>query len=466
MQKLGAISELSLHGLRRCLFEKHEVGAGLWPVPNHEGGWDMRVLKLAAQTTALGFAFSLAAGSALAGGWSSEGIADYGLMFEDGKFLIEGQTTYGVRSVDFKDAKTKVPNPLFNGSQPVSPSNPTHVPAPGESKASDIAPNISFNSVAAKVQLIENLDLYARFNQPYVIREQPGYNWSGRFAIAETNADSLGVDAMLSYKHEVSEGNFLRVFGGVRSVTVDYEQMSRTVIGGGTPSAFETDVKIGVDTEREYGYRLGASYEIPEIALRAMIAYESEIDLELSGDFGITLPALAGGSIAALASADATLPQSVEAKIQTGIAPKWLATFGVKWTDWSVLNELSVDLESSDPRAPSSVVRDLGYKDGWIVEAGVGHQLTDKLSLGSSLTWDKGIGGPYSDYYALSLGGAYDFAENVKLTLGGRAIYKTAGEGVYDITRNSALGAQSVSAAYEYDSSWNFAVSSKLRVGF
>ncbi|KZL14807.1 MULTISPECIES: OmpP1/FadL family transporter [unclassified Pseudovibrio] len=410
----------------------------------------MRVLKTLAQTTVLGCAVSMIPAAAFAGGWSTEGIADYDLLFADGKFVVETQATYADRNVDFKNAKTN---------QTGRPEDTTN------SSADDIAPNIAVFSGAVKVELLENLDLYARLNQPYLIREQPGFDWNGRYAIGETNADALGFDAMLSYKHEVSKGNFVRVFGGLRSVTVDYEQLSKTLApvidpGTGLPiGTVDLDTDINVDSKREYGFRIGAAFEKPEIALRAMIAYESAIDVELDGALSIQNVGSFGSN------AEATLPQSIEAKVQTGIAPKWLASLGVKWTDWSVLNELAVDVASPGGPVPTKVVRDLGYSDGWIVEAGIGHQLTDKLSLGSSVTWDKGIGGPYSDTYSLSLGGSYDFAKNVKFTLGGRAIFKTSGEGSYDIAKTGAVNSQ-VNTDYEYDSSWNFAVSSKLRVAF
>ncbi|EEA95509.1 OmpP1/FadL family transporter [Pseudovibrio sp. JE062] len=403
----------------------------------------MRVLKTLAQTTVLGCAVSMIPAAAFAGGWSTEGIADYDLLFADGKFVFETQATYADRNVDFKNAKTKQ-----NTAFPVADDT-------NNSSANDIAPNIAVFSNSVKIGLLENLDLFARINQPYLIREQPGFDWNGRFAIGETNADALGVDAMLSYKHELSKGNYIRVFGGLRSVTVDYEQLSKTLVA----PTVERDTEINVDSDREYGYRIGAAFEKPEIALRAMVAYESGIDVKLDGALAIQ----GAGSYGA--SAKATLPQSIEAKVQTGIAPKWLASFGVKWTDWSVLNELAVDVDSPGGAIPTNVVRDLGYSDGWIVEAGIGHQLTEKLSLGSSVTWDKGIGGPYSDTYSLSLGGSYDFAKNVKFTLGGRAIYKTSGEGSYDIVKTGAVNSD-VSTEYEYDSSWNFAVSSKLRVAF
>ncbi len=405
----------------------------------------MRVLKTLAQTTILGCAVSMIPAAAFAGGWSTEGIADYDLLFAEERFAFEAQSTYGDRNVDFKNAKTEAKTTLFN--------TPIDISGWGSDKADDIAPNLWLNSGSAKIGLTDNLDLFARVSQPYIIREQPGFDWNGRFAIGETNADALGIDAMLSYKHEVSAGTFVRVFGGFRSVTVDFEQLSQSIdILSGTI----TDVDANVESEREYGFRVGAAFEMPEIALRALIAYESEIDLDLEGD----VTGIAPFPLAAVA--EATLPQSLEAKLQTGVAPGWLVSLGVKWTDWSVLNKLNVDV----PLADLSIVRDLGYSDGWIVEAGVGHQLTEKLSIGSTLTWDKGIGGPYSDLYAFGLGGSYDLTENVKFSLGGRALYKTSDEGSYNIVQEQGGDTSWVNTNYEYDASWNFAVSSKIRVAF
>ncbi len=400
----------------------------------------MRVLKLITRTTILGCAVSMLPAAALAGGWSTEGIADYDLLFAEERFAFEAQAVYGARNVDFENAKTTLPT--SGGPQD----------ATGSSAAEDMAPNVLFASGAVKFSLTNDIDLFARVNQPYFIREQPGFDWNGQFAIGETNADALGIDALLSYRHEISGGKYLRVFGGVRSVTVDYEQLS-------TPSYNGTELlgqqnKIDVGSSQEYGYRIGAAYEVPEIALRAMIAYESAIDVDLDGT--LTTPLIPGGPQGA--SASATLPQSVEAKIQSGVAPGWLATLGVKWTDWSVLDQLAVDVDNG-----VKIERDLGYSDGWIVEAGIGHKLTEKLSLGGNIGWDKGIGGPYSDLYYIGLGGSYDLTENLQFSLGGRAVYKTSGEGIYKIA-NSATG--TVNSNYEYDSSWNFALSSKIRVAF
>ncbi|KZL21580.1 Outer membrane protein transport protein (OMPP1/FadL/TodX) [Pseudovibrio axinellae] len=420
----------------------------------------MRVLKSMARTTILGCVVSMVPVAAFAGGWSTEGIAGYDLLFAEERFGFEFQSTYGIRNVDFENASTTIDR--GDGSGPVS---TDLLPFDTDDSADNVAANLWVGAGSVKFGLTDNLDFFARVSEPFEVRELPGLDWNGQFAVGETKADSVAVDGMLSYKHEVSDGRFFRVFGGVRALQLSYGQAANQLVDHPLYGPTPVGTSIDADSELQFGYRIGAAYEMPEIALRALVAYESAIDVELDG----VLSANGASQFATYSSA--TLPQSIEAKIQSGVAPGWLVSLGVKWTDWSVLDSISVDAlnpVTGDLLLGDAVVRDLSYSDGWIVEAGVAHQLSDKLVIGGAVTWDKGIGGPYSDYYAFGLGGTYDIGEHVKLSLGGRAIYKTAGEGNYNIVKidRSTGDYNTVNTDYEYDSSWNFALSTKLRFAF
>ncbi|WP_102866943.1 OmpP1/FadL family transporter [Pseudovibrio exalbescens] len=380
-----------------------------------------------------------ASGSAFATGWDVQGLNSYDLLFSNDKFVIQGQTSYVDRNVDFKNVEA---SGGLTGS------------------VDNTIPDVWLHSVAVKANLFDGIDFFAKIDNPYIIREKPGFEWAGRYALGETVADSVGIDGMLSYKYDINDSSNIRLFGGVRSVKVSYEQNSalQTPLG-------DTTSGVDVESDREFGWRIGAAYEIPELALRAKVSYDSEIDLDLDGDFVL------GGNRLSSAAASATLPQAVEASIQSGVAPGWLVSLGVKWVDWSVLNELSVGF-SGGPASlpggspfPQGTTRVLNYSDGWTVEAGVSHKLTDKLGVGGTVTWDQGIGGPYSDFWAFGLGGSYDVSDNVRLALGGRAVYKTADSGIYQNV-DPASGTVTSEAAYDYDSSWNFQLSSRLRVSF
>jgi long-chain fatty acid transport protein len=158
------------------------------------------------------------------------------------------------------------------------------------------------------------------------------------------------------------------------------------------------------------------------------------------------------------------LPQSVEFKAQSGIAPGWLAFGSVKWADWSVQRELKVVTPS--PLLSSSDI--YNWKDGWTVTGGVGHAFNDNVSGALSLTWDRGVATGWdlsSDTYTLAAGGV------LKDKLGGEL---RAGVGVSYLT--SARETQYLNAIVPgnphsgfnsaVDGGWAFAVNLGYKVNW
>ena len=101
---------------------------------------------------------------------------------------------------------------------------------------------------------------------------------------------------------------------------------------------------------QEYGWRAGLAYEIPEYKLRAQILYRSGTDYGATGT--LTVPgALVGSPVPSVtlpAAGIGQLPQSVEVSFRSGVAPAWLVFGSVKWTDWSVLQNLTVIIADLD----------------------------------------------------------------------------------------------------------------------
>ncbi|MTI19055.1 hypothetical protein E1162_17570 [Rhodobacteraceae bacterium RKSG542] len=377
--------------------------------------------------------------TALASGWDTTGIDGMAILFSDKKFVVEGQAAYVDRNVDYKDVQGI---------------------APGLNEASkDAIPDIWVNSVAAKANVWGNFDVFAEVHTPLIISEDPGMAWGGRYSLVKTDASALGIDGVVSYKHQLNESSNIRIFGGVRTVSLDFLMQAMSPLA--PPPALNPAGLASFDLsseERGIGWRLGAAYEMPEIALRATLIYDSATDVDLAGALSVdTLGAGPNPSDTPIA-ASVTLPQSVEARVQSGFAPGWMASLGVKWMDWSVLDDLTVNTAAGTPM----LTRHLNYKDGWTVEAGVAHRLNDDLALGANIGWDQGIGDVYSDTYSIGLGGSYALSENVDLGFGGKAIYKTAQDGEYSSTK----GGTTTTTTYSYDASWNFVASTKLTVSF
>ena len=84
------------------------------------------------------------------------------------------------------------------------------------------------------------------------------------------------------------------------------------------------------------------------------------------------------------------LPQSLEFSARTGLpAGKWLVFGSVKWTDWSVLQDLTI---VTPPLPPN--VDQYQWRDGWTVMGGVAHRFTEAFSAAMSL-----VVGPRSEHW-------------------------------------------------------------------
>ncbi|MEM1378263.1 MAG: outer membrane protein transport protein, partial [Pseudomonadota bacterium] len=190
----------------------------------------------------------------------------------------------------------------------------------------------------------------------------------------------------------------LSVIGGGFMQYLDFEQL---VVGG----LYNFSL-----SDLEPGFRVGAAYEIPEIALRAELMYRSAVNISATGTFLQTTAAAALVPNVAEnqnATGDGTFPQSLELNLQTGVVPGWLVFGSVKWTDWSVFETLNYF--GNGASGPATL--DFFYRDGWTVSGGVGHQINEQLAVSASLTWDRGVGTGWdlagADVYTLAVGGSW-----------------------------------------------------------
>jgi long-chain fatty acid transport protein len=284
----------------------------------------------------------------------------------------------------------------------------------------------------------------------------------------ETKIDSHNYSGTCSYKMQAGKGQF-RLLGGVfyQEVGGFKERLVAPVPTIAGTDAFGNGIGR-LDLEGNgVGWRIGAAYEIPEIAFRASLVYNSEVDLgDITGTLdlrqipGFVMPGNPLLGLVTDVAGNQSMPDSLEFKVQSGIAPDWLAFGSVKWVDWSTFQEVSFCVVG-DPR-PCSVATQatslqLLYRDGWTVSGGVGHKFNDQWSGAASLTWDRGTVttvGTQSDTWLLSAGASYTPNKNVELRLGGAAGIMTSGSSVdsqisYDYG-NDFAGVLSASARVKF----------------
>lgn len=236
-----------------------------------------------------------------------------------------------------------------------------------------------------------------------------------------------------SYRFAAGDKSFFRILGGVSYQQLKGEQTKISPLPLPTGLAYGNS-RLDVD-DSAFGWRLGAAYEIPEIALRASLVYQSKVNYKLEGNVDIDVAGAPLSFTTPVIGSVAT-PQSVEFKFQTGIAPDWLALASIKWTDWKSITAVSFLNDGSQPflgRIPvgSEVTSlDLYYKDGWTLMGGVGHKFNDKWSGAATLTWDRGTTTgltSQTDVWLLGLGANYKATEHLEFRLAGAVGILTSG---------------------------------------
>ncbi|KQT82541.1 long-chain fatty acid transporter [Aurantimonas sp. Leaf443] len=224
-----------------------------------------------------------------------------------------------------------------------------------------------------------------------------------------------------------------------------------------------------VDPEGDFktGYRIGAAYELPDIALRAQVIYRSEVkhdDVTGSGTVTITdsafvrlangtqlsIPTVFGpaaglvnsrlpaaGTIIPVASSinEATSPQYLTVNLQTGIAEGTLLLANFRWTDWSTNNEV-ISTITSPLIGTSSAIQPYYWRDGYTASLGIGRAFNEMISGAVSVGYDRGVSTgadtTYTDLYTLSGGFSLKPDKSTEFRVGGLVGYWTADDQTID----------------------------------
>ncbi len=365
---------------------------------------------------------------ALAGGFS-RGEADTDIFFDPGRFVARGGVTYVNPRRDFDTIAGA------NGTDGV------------------ISDDYAIPSFAAKFELTDNLACAATYTQPFGGSSTYGTQAQAADSAADDPAGPLPGNAASKKKFTTNE------YGLACDVKIQAGPGNIHFIGGGFLQSFvyKQNTLYGDLTLKDDsapGYRLGVAYEIEEYALRAQLMYRSEVKHEADGHF---TPGILAGVIGAgdrSSDGEGKLPQSLELSLQSGIAPGWLVYGSVKWTDWSVLQTLDYNIDALGPQQ-----LEFFWRDGWTVQAGVGHAFNEKVSGTINVTWDKGVGTGadiMSDTWTVAAGAGIKAGPG-ELRVGAAISYMTE-------------GSQSVAKGANFDATangdWAYALSGSYRISF
>lgn len=412
----------------------------------------MRNLRLKALLGAGCFSLAMI-GSAMhpahAGGIERGGY-DIDLLFDPAPFATEAEATFVMPDRKLKNAVD---------------TDPSDGTLTGLSTAKD-SESYWVPRIGAKAQIVQGVDCMVDYSQPWGAHTAPG-QWNGAQSNMETEIKSNNYAATCSYKMDAGKGQ-IRFIGGVF-----YQEVygfKESLVSPLVPN-FGGTGRVDLDSSG-WGWRAGLAYEIPEIALRASLVYNSQVKLDnISGTLDLTN---VGGTVIPIYG-EASMPDSVEFKLQSGIAPGWLAFGSIKWVNWSVLQSIPICSVASKPLACTTVspfgIRmtslDLMYRDGWTVTTGIGHKFNDRWSAAGQISWDRGTShgyGSQTDTWTLGGGVAYSPSPNVEIRLAGAIGVLTSGHSGTLTDENGYVAGTDVS--YDFGNDMVTAISGGIKIKF
>ncbi|AXV15290.1 long-chain fatty acid transporter [Neorhizobium sp. SOG26] len=405
---------------------------------------------------------------AFAGGLERGGY-NIDLLFDPGKVAAEAAATYVIPERKLKnvqDVDTTSGAFPFNGTAAGNGGGNLN----GLSTSADGSEGYWVPRIGIKAG-IDNADCMFDYSEPWGAHKKPGRDWAGANEDIETKVESRNYALTCSYRFDAGPGQLRIIGGGFYQEVFGFQERLVQDFTGVPPAFGGLQSGVGrLDLEGDgWGWRAGLAYEIPEYAFRASLVYNSEVKLnDITGTLDLSQ---VNGTAPFDVYGSQSMPDVVELKVQSGIAPDWLAFGSVKWTDWSQLQK--VRFFCKDPAAfagcalPGGVTAlDLGYRDGWTISGGIGHKFNEQWSGAASITWDRGTSQGYgtnTDTWTLGLGAAYTPNENVEFRLAGVIGVVTGGESGPVTLGGEAYGTR---ARYDFGDDLVTAISTSVKVRF
>jgi long-chain fatty acid transport protein len=326
-------------------------------------------------------ALALTAGAATAGGLDRTG-QPIGIIFEEGNYA---EFSFAATSPNIDG--TDIATTLTTG------------------EAAEDFVNIGF---AVKTQINEQLSFALIYEQPFgsdisypVLATSPLLSGTQAFAGSESWTGLL--------RYETSDR--LSFHGGLRA-----QRASGNITLGGLAYGGVNGYNVSLDSDWALGYVLGVAYEIPDIALRVALTYNSAI----SHGFD-TVESIAGLGPIGSSTTDVDTPQSVNLDFQTGIAEGTLLFGSVRWAEWS---SFKIDPASFVGLTGGGLV---DLEDSITYTIGVGRRFNENFAGSISYTYEKADDddlvsplAPTNGLNAISIGARYDMDNGTRLSGGVR----------------------------------------------
>ena len=202
--------------------------------------------------------------------------------------------------------------------------------------------------------------------------------WPGRYNVQDATIQSIDVNPSVAFK--VLDN--LSLAAGLRAEWFDFEL--RQAVPTGVPGVDpDLQAKLCGDSWG-IGYNLGVFYKATE-AIAFGLAYDSEIEQEVEGEYETTHPLLVGGD----GGGDITTPGILRFGTSVKATDKLTVNAGIVYTMWSSYDELAIEFDPPMLGSVSSSVKEKDWDDVFRYQIGVEYALTEAWALRAGYIFDE-----------------------------------------------------------------------------
>ncbi|MCX8031636.1 MAG: outer membrane protein transport protein [Thermodesulfovibrionales bacterium] len=294
------------------------------------------------------------------------------------------------------------------------------------------------------------------FTAPFGLTTEYDNDWVGRYHGVESHLMTLNIMPVIAYKitDKLSIGGGINMMYAKAKLTnaVDFG-----LIGLGPSQSQTADGFVELKGDNwAFGFNLGVLYELTENS-RIGLSYRSKVKHKLKGDADFTIPsglpipvytAFRDSTI----TAKLTTPADISLSFYHHLNPQWAIMADVKWTDWSVFDEIRIKFDSGlqDNVTTTNWRSSFRYSIGatyqpskdWILRTGIA---LDKTPIRNETFRTPRI--PCEDRIWIALGGSYQISKSTTIDVGYVHIFtddpkirKIATPTNEDRTRGSLIG--------------------------
>lgn len=210
-------------------------------------------------------------------------------------------------------------------------------------------------------------------------------DWAGRYNCQEATIQSIDVNPSVAFKALDS----LSLAAGFRTEWFDFD-LKRAVPADPMNPTLATDSQMHIKGDSwGIGYNLGALYQATDW-LSFGLAYDSEIDQEVEGDYSVASPL---GTLRGDGSGDITTPGILRFGTSVKATDKLTLNAGIVYTMWSSYDKLTIDFDPAIPRADGTTVASSTAEKKWDdvfrYQLGAEYALNDSWALRAGYIYDE-----------------------------------------------------------------------------